>query len=177
MNFNQHLFVLYTVNSLIEVSKRAPGRTLIQKTLFVANELHQLQVPFDFILYKHGPYSFDVDNAIHEMSSYRAVKVDPVSGYGVTITPGEGGKFVGKYGGSLLPEAKSAITEASRTLAPMNVKELERIATAVWIYYREGIREPGRISERLRQLKPHISDKGAQDAVGKLQDLLGCSAS
>jgi len=176
MNFNQHKFILCAIESLI-AAKGGTGRTHIQKTLFVANELYDLHIPFHFILYKHGPYSFDVDSAIQEMKSYRAISIEPVPGYGVSITPDKGKHFVEEYGGELDQRPTQAITEVSRFLAQMHVKELERIATAVWIYFRENIREPDRISERLRQLKPHVSDKGAQEAVNTFQKLLSNPAS
>ena len=45
------------------------GETHIQKAMYLLQELLEVPTGFDFILYKHGPYSFDLGD---ELTSLRA---------------------------------------------------------------------------------------------------------
>ena len=46
------------------------GDTHIQKTTYFLQELLKVPLGFEFILYKHGPYSFDLED---EITALRAV--------------------------------------------------------------------------------------------------------
>ena len=52
-------------------------------------------VPEEYVLYKHGPYSFVVQSEIEEMKSYAGVSSDEVaSGYGLSLSPGKNAGFI-----------------------------------------------------------------------------------
>src|SRR5437879_3671463 len=73
------------------------GKTHIIKGLFLAQAAGLLDDSFSFFLYKHGPYSTDIEENIEQMKSYGAVEVEPAfDGYGVLLSPGEMDSFVKK---------------------------------------------------------------------------------
>ena len=45
---------------VIRMNQGWAGETHIQKTLFFLQELLQVPTGYDFVLYKHGPYDFDL---------------------------------------------------------------------------------------------------------------------
>src|SRR5439155_9345213 len=45
------------------------GETHLQKAVYVLKDMLEVPVPYDFILYKHGPFSFDLRA---ELTSFRA---------------------------------------------------------------------------------------------------------
>lgn len=77
MEFKKHAFILAVIESLQKHGSRT-GETHIQKALSLLHDSGLTKVPFDFVLYKHGPYSFDVETELEEMKSYGAVTVEPV---------------------------------------------------------------------------------------------------
>jgi uncharacterized protein YwgA len=63
-------------------NKSWSGETHIQKTAFIAK--HVLLVPFEseFVLYKHGPYSFDLSSSLMKMRTQHMLEAIPQGQYG-----------------------------------------------------------------------------------------------
>src|SRR5438874_1611684 len=53
------------------------GETHIQKNVYVLEELLDVGLEFEFILYKHGPYSFDLADELLELRADRLVEPEP----------------------------------------------------------------------------------------------------
>ncbi len=89
-----------------------------------------LDVPFDSFLYKHGPYSTDVEEQLEQMKSYGAVAVDPAfDGYGVLLRPAEKADLV-RQRAPLGAETSQGIDAICRFIERKNVGQLEPQATA-----------------------------------------------
>lgn len=172
MNFKKHAFILAVIESLRRQGSWT-GKTHVQKALSLLRDSGKAQVPFDFVLYKHGPYSFDVEAELEQMQSYGAVAVDPnPAGYGVRLEPAEMAEFV--RGEEPLSEAeKKAIVDVCRFVGTRTAAELERLATASWIRRQERVSQPAEVAKRLHALKPHISMLEAQCADSQVAGWLG----
>ena len=154
------------------------GETQIQKATFLLQELVGIDVGFDFMLYKHGPFSFDLRDTVTEMAA------DGLIDY-VVRNP--------DYGPSLLPTADSAtflerfpktISRYSRqiqfvaeSLGNKGVSDLERIATAVFIINRLKSIKGERRAEEMVRLKPHISPFDAKEAIREAERLINSAKS
>lgn len=163
MEFEKHAFVLALIRSLRNEGSWT-GKTHVNKALSLLRDSGLASVPFDFVLYKHGPYSFGVEAELEEMQSYGAVAIEPnAKGYGVTLYPGDRASFVEeRY--PLSQGDRDGIDEVCRFVAARNVTELERLATASWIRTQEGLTSPREVAKRLHALKPHISLTDAEMA-------------
>jgi len=150
------------------------GKTHVQKTVFLLDAAKKLEMPFKFVLYKHGPYSFDVENELQEMRSYGAIQSVSVSSYGVTLKPSQNADWL-KAQVTLTSEQEQQIEQMCEFVSTRNVTELERLATAAWIRTQEHITDPERIAGRLHELKPHISVAEALQADHEIAPIL-CSA-
>ena len=53
------------------------GETHIQKTAYVAKVIKNVPFESKFILYKHGPYSFDMNGVLNHMRSQNILLVTP----------------------------------------------------------------------------------------------------
>lgn len=171
MNFRKHLFILRTIESLKENGSWT-GKTHVQKSLFLLEASSRVEVPFQFVLYRHGPYSFEIEEELELMRSYGAIALEPILGYGVMLQRGQMADFV-KREASLRPEEECAIREVCQFVGRKVVAELEKVATAAWIRSREGLTVPDSIAHRLHFLKPHISIDEARLADRQLVDLPG----
>src|SRR3974390_380893 len=119
MDFHSHALILAMIETLRMQNGRR-GKTAIIKGMFLARTIG-CKVPFEFFLYKHGPYSTDIENALEEMTSYDAVNVEPVlDGYGVRLDPAENASFVKKQS-PLSDDEKLAIERVCRFIRQKNV--------------------------------------------------------
>lgn len=155
MNFRKHALILEVINGL-KTSKSWTGKTHVQKTMFLVNEATSIQVPFEFVLYKHGPYSFDIETELEQMKSYSGISVQPVSSYGVELKPSDNADLIRSLA-PLTPLEKESIDKICLFVGNKGVVELERLATAVWIRRRERVTDPHEVARRVNGLKPHIS--------------------
>lgn len=162
MNLDKHAYILETVEALKRNGSWC-GKTHVQKNLFLLQQLIDDGVPFQYVFYKHGPYSFDVESEIEQMKSYGAINIEPVAGYGVVINPDENAEYV-RRNTDLSDETKAIIEKLSQLTGPMGVSELERMSTAAWVRYREHLTDSQAVSERMHTLKPHISQDDARKA-------------
>ena len=163
MDFHLHAVILAIIEDLKRRGSRA-GKTHVLKTLFLASAAGLLKPPMDFFLYKHGPYTDDVEKQLEQMKSYGALTAEPASdGYGVILQPGE---MAGspKQRAPLTREEQEAIGRVCAFVGARNVYELERLATAAWIRTRENVQDPDVVARRLNELKPHISLADARHA-------------
>src|SRR5947209_20546127 len=101
------------IESLRSLGSRA-GKTALIKGLFIAEAEGSVEIPFEFFLYKHGPYSTDIEDNIDQMKSYGALKLEPAfDGYGVHLSPAEMASFV--YQQRPLPaEVRAALQQVCR---------------------------------------------------------------
>jgi uncharacterized protein YwgA len=163
MEFEKHALVLAVIEKL-RAHRSWTGKTHVQKTIFLLNEVAVAKSPFTFVLYKHGPFSFDLERELEQMESYAAIASETVeSGYGVILRPGRNAEFV-RQSHSLADSEVDAIEKVARFVGRRNVADLERLASAVWIRSREGLDDSRSVAERMHQLKPHVSIADAEIA-------------
>ncbi|MFB3896624.1 MAG: hypothetical protein ACE14V_10020 [bacterium] len=153
--FNGHSLLLAIIESLNRHGSWT-GKTHVQKTTFLLKSIVQEEVPFEFVLYKHGPYSFEVEEALELMKAYQAIVAIPNPvGYGVNIHLGKNEEWLKQeepISGALL----ESIDKLCTWVDSRDVKELEPLATAAWIKTTEHVEAEDAIVARLLELKPHI---------------------
>ena len=150
------------------------GETHLQKATYLLHDLLDVPFDFDFILYKHGPFSFELRD---ELSSMRADKVltrepqPPPYGPRILTTPRgleleqRFQRTMGRFGPRL--------DWIADQLGDRGVVELERLATALWVTRQLG--SDASVTERaeeLNELKPHVSVAAAAEAVEEIDRLL-----
>ena len=128
-----------------------------------------MAVPFHFVLYRHGPYSFDIEADLEQMRSYGALEIELNNqGYGVVLRPGANAGFL-QRNERLVNEEIEAINDVCGFVGSSNIWGLERLATASWIRRQEGLVEREEIARRLNFLKPHVSIAEAEDADAQVE--------
>ncbi len=175
MQFDKHALILAVVEGLKQQGSWT-GKTHVQKTLFLLRASGMLEVPFQFVLYKHGPYSFDAEAELEQMKSYAALDSKTVEGYGVVLGPGGNAPYV-KRQCPLSAAVQEAIEFVCRSVGRKKVAELEPLATAAWIRTREEVVEPDTVVERLRQLKPHVGIREAEEADREIRRIFDAARS
>lgn len=163
MQYKKHAILLAVIECLLRHGSWT-GKTHVQKALSLLRDSGRMPVPFEFVLYKHGPYSFEIEAELEELRSYGGITVEPnEQGYGVVLQPGTMASFVHAMA-ALSPNELQAIESVCEFIGNRNVAELERLATASWIRHQEGKSERADVAERLHALKPHIAVADAERA-------------
>ncbi len=150
------------------------GETHIQKATFFLQDLLGVDAGFEFILYRHGPFSFDLRDELSSMQAdgllELAVKRE---GYGPTYVPTSfSERFLERFPNTTARYAKQ-IRFIADELSDKGVAELERLATAFFIADREGIGDVAERAQRLVELKPHVTLPEARSACQQVDSLIG----
>lgn len=148
------------------------GETHVQKTCYVMQELLGVPSDFDFILYKHGPFSFGLQDEIGQLRVDELLTVVPTDfPYGSSLKATEDGGALIEEHKKLLSEHMNEIDFVARKLGSKRVNELERVATALFVTKELGTNEVRARAERIRHHKPHISIEKAIEAVEEIDRL------
>jgi uncharacterized protein YwgA len=170
MEVQKHRMLLAVIEQLQKCGSWT-GKTHVQKTLFLLKAVETTNVPFNFVLYKHGPYSFEVEAELEEMRSYAAISSLPMAdGYGVVLIPAENADWL-KRQADLSLEQSQGISKVCEFVGSKNVTQLERLATAAWIRKQEKVQDSQAVATRLHELKPHISVEDALKADAELSSM------
>ena len=149
------------------------GETHIQKTVYFLQELLEVPTEFKFILYKHGPFSFDLRSELTEMQADGLLELETKTPlYGSSLILTDWGKSIQKSYNDTLTNYKEKLDFIVDKLGDKNVIELEKLATALYI----TIKHPNEIADvkakRINTIKPHIPISDAENAVKNLSKIM-----
>lgn len=148
------------------------GETHIQKSLYFLQELLGLPLGMRFILYKHGPYSFDLSNELEAMQADYLLddELQPYP-YGPKLLPGKGSQQIKEKFPKTLDKYSKQIEFIADKFGDKKVSELERLATALYVTLNPEEDSEDR-AERVHQLKPHIEIDDANAAVREVDNII-----
>ena len=171
-DFPQKAVIVTLVNEMAKIEGWC-GETHIQKTTYFLKRLLGVPLAYEFVMYKHGPYSFDLHDDLTGMRANRFLKTEPRYPYGPSFRQGDLGSVVTTKFPQSPQRFKNQIDFIAQELGGKRVMELERLATAMYITLDEGYVQSNvdDRAQRIRELKPHVSFESAQDAVQRVDDL------
>jgi hypothetical protein len=172
-DLQKHAAIMALIEELRSVGNWC-GETHVQKTSYFLNVLSNRALGFDFILYKHGPFSFDLGETLSVMASLRYLEDEvPDPRYGPRLKPNrEGSRMLRNQSGKLAHKLKPQISFVVKKLAPYGVATLERLGTALYFTCQERIESQENRSRKIHEVKPHITESQALDAVKTVNRLL-----
>ena len=141
------------------------GETHLQKTVFFLQEMLQVPSGYKFVLYKHGPYSFDLHDDLGRMLTNSIVGLEPRPPYG----PSFGIKDIGIR---LMQQRTQIVGKFSEqfkfivdTLGKKDVRELERLGTALLLKQEFPNADQVALAKKIVERKPHVREDLAQEAI------------
>lgn len=147
------------------------GEIHIQKSVFFLQELMNVPLGLEFILYKHGPYSFDLADVVTALRADSLLEYKSRRPYGPSLILTKTGEdFRNRYPKTLEKYADRMQFVAEK-LGKMGVAELERQATALFVIFNENCDADSRAS-RIIELKPHIKIDQARDALENVDAMI-----
>jgi len=145
------------------------GETHVQKATFFLQELMGVDLGFSFVLYRHGPFSFELRDELSLMQADDLISLQVRQpGYGPALVPTQFSDVYLERFPKTLGQHQASIEFIANELGGMNVAELERIATAFFIAERSDGTSVEDMAQELVGLKPHIS---IEDALQAFEDI------
>jgi len=150
------------------------GETHIQKSLYFLQEMLRVPTGFDFILYKHGPFSFDLRDELGVMRANMIVELHSKPfPYGPSHLPGDAAERLKELYPKTTKQYERQIDFIAKKLAGLRVAELERLATALYVTLEEGRDKTIQArAKRINELKPHVNINEALKAVEEVDFLM-----
>jgi hypothetical protein len=142
------------------------------KATYILETVLAVPAEFEFILYKHGPFSFDLRDEIGTLRSEGFFEWEVKSErYGPRLKAGPLGDALKRQFPGVPEKFAPEIEFVATRLGDKNVGGLERLATAVYVTLNEKVHGDRR-AVRINELKKHVSLPEAQSAVEEADKLI-----
>jgi hypothetical protein len=173
MNELQRRAVLLALVQELHARQSWCGETHIQKSVYFGQELRGLETGFDFILHKHGPFSFDLRDELSSMQAegLLTLKIQQPP-YGATITLASLADRLLQRFPKTVGRNLDTLRFVAQEFGGRRVGELERLATALYVTREFDLNNEDARARRLTYLKPHIDLDDARIAVRRIDNLL-----
>lgn len=144
----------------------------LQKGLYFLQEMRGVPLGYEFVVYRHGPFSFELKDELVHLRGKKILewvfRSSPQYSPGLASTPfskelrGELPNFLAKYDDSL--------TFVAENIGPMKSKQLERVSTAFY-FFTKGVEEDEEVARKVCEAKPHIPPDEQLDAVRHIRKI------
>ena len=148
------------------------GETHIQKAAYFLQELRKVPLGFEYMLYKHGPFSFDLRDELTAMRADSFLDLSERGPYGPSLVPTKLSIELRKDYPKTLEKYCPDIEFVADSLGNRNVAELEKLATALYVYFQHPSRSQSLRAKALHDLKPHISTSDSLEAVKQVDAIV-----
>ncbi len=149
------------------------GETHLQKAAYLLRELAGVPFDFEFILYKHGPFSFQLRDLLASMQADELIESqNQTPPYGPRIFVTAVGASFEKQLVLTMSRYGSKVDWVAEKVGKRNVLELERLATALWVTRHHPEAKEERRAKTLTAIKPHVTREEALASVREIDGLL-----
>jgi len=160
--------ILGTIVGRVETTGRFCGETLLQKSAYFLKEMFGAPISAAFRIYYYGPFSFDLRDTLGTMEALDVVRTAPHE-WGANYKVGPRFPQVEQQFHSTLERLEPHITWVEHELVPLGVKDLEPLATALFLRREKANASVDELAGRLHEIKPHVSVETARAAIGKVE--------
>jgi uncharacterized protein YwgA len=164
--------ILSLIEKLLEKGSWC-GETHIQKSAYFLQELLNVPLGFEFILYKYGPFSFDLGDELISMQADDIVRMELRPPYGPSVQPGPMAEQLKNLYPKTLRNYEKEVLFVANELGEYKVGELESIATALYVTHHGSIKKDDlqKKASYIREIKPHISQEQAISALQRQKEI------
>lgn len=146
------------------------GETHLQKAVYMLEKLTGVPLGFSFVLYKHGPFSFDLREELNRMRAEGMLELQArPAPYGPSYVSTEAARSLESRFPRTLATFGDQLDFVADRVRSRSATELERLATALLLISSGEGQEPGRLAEELNTIKPHVPIEKALAAVEEME--------
>ena len=171
MNRLQKVVVLLALIEKLKEKGSWCGETHIQKAAYFLQNLCNVPLDYEFVLYKYGPFSFELSDEIMRMRADGLLKYAPKPPYGASFYVDTNSEHLRCKFVKTISKYSPTIELLTGEIGPMGVKELEKMATAMYVTMESELGIVSDRASRLNELKPHIPYDEARLAVEEFDNM------
>jgi hypothetical protein len=147
------------------------GRTHLQKAVFVAQAMLGLPLGFDFGLHHYGPYSPALERTVDRLCGGQTLRLVDQTPFGPRIATTGSADHLRAAEPEVLARYDKGLSFVAAGLGSAGVKELERLATALWFTLAAPRATVETTAALVCEAKPHISAEHALAACNNVRAL------
>jgi uncharacterized protein YwgA len=147
------------------------GETHIQKTMYFLQHLTNVPMEFKFILYKHGPFSFDLRDELTGLRADGLLYLDVRPPYGPGLLPTQNAKRIRDHFIRTVRKYSKQMEFVTKYLGKKSVIELERMGTALFVTLKTEMQDQTALAKEINRLKPHVPIDAALTAVQEVDNM------
>lgn len=149
--------------------QRSLGKTKLQKLVYLLEKLKNVSVGYEFCFYTYGPFSSDLAADLDYINTLGGVKINYAAGINMyEIIPGDNAARLTKKSEDFLATNEAAIDEIIDRFGSHQAKELELLATLVFVS-KSGITNESEIIQKVKALKPKFDIEEITEYLQELQ--------
>lgn len=173
MNIDTNRIALIT-----RIAEKTPnlGRTALMKYCYFLQTLRRVPLGYSFTLYSYGPFDSDVLADLDSTEVLGGVKTNIeyyTGGYGYRIEPGQRTEAAKKRSQEFLDRHEADLDWVLAQFNSLNAAQLELASTIVYSEREATARSEylsvDRLTQRVRDVKPHFSEAQIQTMILDLQ--------
>lgn len=164
---------------LVDLSRRLKekgswcGETHIQKAAYFLQEVLRVPTDCDFILYKYGPFSFDLRDDLTALLADGIFElILQPNPYGPSMRPTELGYELTKRYPKTLEKYSSQLQFVAERLGSKRGAECECLATALYVTREVPGGSVEQRAKLIHELKPHVSLEMAESSVSDVDQIV-----
>ncbi len=146
----------------------------VQKCIYMVKELFDAEVPFCFVPYKHGPYSFELRDEIGRLLSARVLVSEPARPYGPRIRSRSDSAHLRRQLERVNHGLSEEIVFVAGKIGEMPASDVGLLATGILVLKEQDTLEVSSQESliRFRCLKPAVEEETCIKYIGKARRLL-----
>jgi hypothetical protein len=150
------------------------GETHVQKATYFLQEVLGVQTGFEYILYKHGPYSFDLSADLTALRADFLMEFNHRSpGYGPGLVPTQTSAELRARYPKTLGAHNQQIKFIATAFGARGVTDLEKLATALYVTRELGAdADISKRANRIHELKQHVTAVEAILALKEFEQIV-----
>lgn len=148
------------------------GETHLQKAAYFLQEAAKVPLDLHFVLYKHGPFSFDLRDVLSELSDEDLLVVEPQPApYGPKFHVTEVGRSNIERHPKTAERYGDRVEKVAEFVGSRGAASLERVATAFMLLQESLESKDEEIASEIVKIKPHVTMAAATAAVEEVRKL------
>lgn len=166
--WNQYGLIAELAIRLKDISPQF-GKTVLQKLVYILQEVFNLPLSYGYILYNYGPYSEELAGDLMFFASMKGVKVEWSNGLGFEIREASKTGHFRKRAEAFLKQYEAEIKRVIDEFGYMTARELELYSTIIYVF-KEGPIKREDLIKRISEIKPHYTINEIERAYDRLAE-------
>lgn len=170
MDFLRKAALVSELLDRIRANNSWAGPVHLQKSMFFLQEMRGVPLDFEFVLYRYGPYSFELQDEIEYIRVSGILKwwFHDSPGYATGLDTTEASRDIRDRLPRFMEHYKNDLVFVAENIGPMRSKQLERVSTSFY-YMVKGVEGDKEIAREVCKVKPHIDYSDAVEAAQQVR--------